>query len=136
MKKKTLIILGILSIILIGIRFYVYRCQSTYKIIINNKTDKEISGLQISYNSSSKNIDVPTIKPGDFEEIRVSSEENGSLVIYYKDILGDFHKEILGGYFSKGSKGKIVVNITAVNTLGIYGMEIASPEAENIINNK
>ena len=56
--------------------------------------------------------------------------------MYYTDILGDSHKEILAGYFQKGAQGKIVVNITSVNTLGIYGMEIASPEAENILNNK
>ncbi|XZJ57517.1 hypothetical protein ACSXDE_02300 [Clostridium perfringens] len=56
--------------------------------------------------------------------------------MYYTDILGDSHKEILAGYFQKGSEGKVLVNITAVNDLGIYGMEIASPEAENILNNQ
>ena len=124
MKKKTLIILGVILIVLIGVGFYFFSNQSTYKVIINNKTNKEISGLQISYSNNSKNISVPSIKAG------------GSLVMYYTDILGDSHKEILAGYFQKGSEGKVVVNITAVNDLGIYGMEIASPEAENILNNQ
>ena len=126
MKKKTLIILGVILIVLIGVGFYFFSNQSTYKVIINNKTNKEISGLQISYSNNSKNISVPSIKAGG----------NGSLVMYYTDILGDSHKEILAGYFQKGSEGKVVVNITAVNDLGIYGMEIASPEAENILNNQ
>lgn len=136
MKKKTLIILGIIFIILIGVGIYFFSSSSTYKVIINNDTNKEISGLQISYSNSSKNISVPNIKAGGSEEVKVKSKENGSLVMYYTDILGDSHKEILAGYFQKGSKGKIVVNITAVNDLGIYGMEIASPEAENILNNQ
>ncbi|WP_300261632.1 hypothetical protein [Clostridium sp.] len=136
MKKKTLIILGIIFIILIGVGVYFFSSSSTYKVIINNDTNKEISGLQISYSNSSKNISVPNIKAGGSEEVKVKSKENGSLVMYYTDILGDSHKEILAGYFQKGSKGKIVVNITAVNDLGIYGMEIASPEAENILNNQ
>ena len=136
MKKKTLIILGVILIVLIGVGFYFFSNQSTYKVIINNKTNKEISGLQISYSNNSKNISVPSIKAGGSEEVKVKAEENGSLVMYYTDILGDSHKEILAGYFQKGSEGKVVVNITAVNDLGIYGMEIASPEAENILNNQ
>lgn len=135
MKKKILIILGIILIVLIGSGIYFFSNQSTYKVIINNNTNKEISGLQISYNSNNKNIDVPTIKAGESKEVKVRAKENGSLVMYYTDILGDTHKEILGGYFQKGSKGKVVVNITAISELGIYGMEIASPEAENIMNN-
>ncbi|MDV5111656.1 hypothetical protein [Clostridium perfringens] len=115
---------------------YFFSNQSTYKVIINNKTNKEISGLQISYSNNSKNISVPSIKAGGSEEVKVKAEGNGSLVMYYTDILGDSHKEILAGYFQKGSEGKVVVNITAVNDLGIYGMEIASPEAENILNNQ
>ena len=59
MKKKTLIILGVILIVLIGIGFYFFSNQSTYKVIINNKTNKEISGLQISYSNNSKNISVP-----------------------------------------------------------------------------
>ena len=117
-------------------RIYFFSNQSTYKVIINNKTNKEISGLQISYSNNSKNISVPSIKAGGSEEVKVKAEGNGSLVMYYTDILGDSHKEILAGYFQKGSEGKVVVNITAVNDLGIYGMEIASPEAENILNNQ
>lgn len=136
MKKKTSIILSIIFIVLLGIGFYFFSNQSTYKVIINNNTNKEISGLQISYNNNKKNISIPSIKAGDSEEVNVKSNENGSLVMYYTDILGDSHKEILAGYFQKGAQGKIVVNITSVNTLGIYGMEIASPEAENILNNK
>ena len=131
MKKKTLIILGVILIVLIGVGFYFFSNQST-----NNKTNKEISGLQISYSNNSKNISVPSIKAGGSEEVKVKAEGNGSLVMYYTDILGDSHKEILAGYFQKGSEGKVVVNITAVNDLGIYGMEIASPEAENILNNQ
>ncbi|WP_415348837.1 hypothetical protein [Clostridium perfringens] len=119
-----------------GVGFYFFSNQSTYKVIINNKTNKEISGLQISYSNNSKNINVPSIKAGGSEEVKVKAEGNGSLVMYYTDILGDSHKEILAGYFQKGSEGKVVVNITAVNDLGIYGMEIASPEAENILNNQ
>ncbi|EOU1991409.1 hypothetical protein C4D46_03855 [Clostridium perfringens] len=136
MKKKTLIILGVILIVLVGVGFYFFSNQSTYKVIINNKTNKEISGLQISYSNNSKNISVPSIKAGGSEEVKVKAEGNGSLVMYYTDILGDSHKEILAGYFEKGSEGKVVVNITAVNDLGIYGMEIASPEAENILNNQ
>ena len=135
MKKKTLIILSIIFIILLGIGFYFFSNQSTYKVIINNNTNKEISGLQISYNNN-KNISIPSIKAGDSEEVNVKSNENGSLFMYYTDILGDSHKEILAGYFQQGAQGKIVVNITSVNTWGIYGMEIAAPEAENILNNQ
>ena len=53
MKKKTLIILGVILIVLIGVGFYFFSNQSTYKVIINNKTNKEISGLQISYSNNS-----------------------------------------------------------------------------------
>ena len=135
MNKKILIILGIILILLIGLGFYFVSNKSTYKVIINNKTNKEINGLQISYSNNNKNINVPSIKVGSSEEVKLKTEENGSLVMYYTDILGDSHKEILVGYFQKGSYGKVVVNITAVNDLGIYSVEIASHEAESTVNN-
>lgn len=136
MKKKTLIILGIILILLLSVGVYWLSNSSTFKITINNKTNKEISGLQISYSNNSKSINVPSIKAGESTEVKVKTDESGSLVMYYTDILGDSHKEILAGYFQQGDSGKVVVNITSVNELGIYGMEIASPEAENILNNK
>ncbi|EGT3617399.1 hypothetical protein FHH43_14415 [Clostridium perfringens] len=136
MRKKTLLILGIILVILLSIGFYLLKDSSTFKVTINNKTNKEVSGLQIGYDNNKANINVPSIKAGESTEVKVKSDENGSLVMYYTDILGDSHKEILAGYFQKGVSGKVVVNITAVNDLGIYGMEIASPEAENILNNK
>lgn len=136
MKKKTLIILGIILIVLLSVGVYWLKDSSTFKITINNKTNKEISGLQISYSNNSKSINVPSIKVGESTEVKVKADESGSLVMYYTDILGDSHKEILAGYFQQGDSGKVVVNITSVNELGIYGMEIASPEAENILNNE
>ncbi|MDZ5253237.1 hypothetical protein [Clostridium sp. LIBA-8841] len=136
MKKKTLIILGVILILLLSVGVYLVKDSSTFKITINNKTNKEISGLKISYSNNSKNINVPSIKAGKSTELKVKADESGSLVMYYTDILGDSHKEILAGYFQKGFSGKVVVNITTVNDLGIYGMEIASPEAENILNNE
>lgn len=136
MKKKTLIILGIILIVLLSVGVYWLKDSSTFKITINNKTNKEISGLQISYSNNSKSIKVPSIKAGESTEVKVKADESGSLVMYYTDILGDSHKEILAGYFQQGDSGKVVVNITSVNELGIYGMEIASPEAENILNNE
>lgn len=135
MKKKNLIILGIILVVLIGAGLYFFNNKSTYKVVINNKTDKEISGLQISCGSNSKNIEVPDIGPSSSKEVRVKSEENGSLVMYYTDYLGDSHKELLAGYYQKGASGKIVVNITSINDLGIYSMEIASPEAEEVLEN-
>lgn len=45
MKKKTLIILGVILIVLVGVGFYFFSNQSTYKVIINNKTNKEITYL-------------------------------------------------------------------------------------------
>lgn len=136
MKKKILIIVGIILIALIGGGFYFFSNQSTYKVVINNKTSTEISGLQISYSDNSKNISIPSIKAGDSKEVNIQTDKNGSLVIYYTDVLGDSHKEILTGYFQKGSSGKVVVNIIALNYLGIYSMEIVSPEAESTLNNQ
>lgn len=136
MKKKILMILGIILIVLLSVGVYWLKDSSTFKITINNKTNKEISGLQISYSNNSKSIKVPSIKAGESTEVKVKADESGSLVMYYTDILGDSHKEILAGYFQQGDSGKVVVNITSVNELGIYGMEIASPEAENILNNE
>lgn len=134
MKKKNLIILGVILVILVVAGLYFLSNKSSYKVVINNKTNKEISGLQISSGNSNKNIDVPNIEAFSSKEVKIKSKENGSLVMYYTDCLGDFHKEILAGYFQKGAKGKVVVNITSVNDLGIYSMEIASPEAEEILN--
>lgn len=134
MKKKNLIILGVILVILVGAGLYFLSNKSSYKVVINNKTNKEISGLQISSGNSNKNIDVPNIEAFSSKEVKIKSKENGSLVMYYTDYLGDSHKEILAGYFQKGAKGKVVVNITSVNDLGIYSMEIASPEAEEILN--
>lgn len=136
MKKKILMILGIILIVLLSVGVYWLKDSSKFKITINNKTNKEISGLQISYSNNSKSIKVPSIKAGESTEVKVKADESGSLVMYYTDILGDSHKEILAGYFQQGDSGKVVVNITSVNELGIYGMEIASPEAENILNNE
>ncbi|MDZ4994274.1 hypothetical protein GNF80_15095 [Clostridium perfringens] len=136
MKKKTLIILGIILIVLLSVGVYWLKNSSTFKITINNKTNKEISDLQISYSNNSKSINVPSINAGESTEVKVKADESGSLVMYYTDILGDSHKEILAGYFQQGDSGNVVVNITSANELGIYGMEIASPEAENILNNE
>ncbi|WP_300348805.1 hypothetical protein [Clostridium sp.] len=136
MKKKIFIVLGIIIVLALGITAYIVKNKSGYSLTITNKTKKEITGLQISYGNNSYNLDVPSIAPNKSVSMRIKTNTNGSLFMYYTDIIGNYHKEILSGYYQKGAKGKINVNITAQDNLGVYGIEVESPEAEQDVNGK
>lgn len=134
MKRKIFIILGLIVILALGINAYMVKNKSGYLITITNKTQKEVTGLQISYGNNKANLDVPEIAPGKSVIMKIKTMSNGSLFMYYTDVAGNYHKEILAGYYQKDAKGKINVNITAQDVLGIYGIEVESPEAEQAIN--
>ncbi len=134
MKKKFFVVLGIIIVLTLGITTYFVESKSGYCLTITNKTKNEITGLQLSYGNNSYNVDVPPIPVDKSVSMQIKTDSNGSLFMYYTDIIGNYHKEILSGYYQKGAKGKINVNITAKDNLGVYGIEVESPAAEQDIN--
>lgn len=135
MKKKVIVILGLLLVLGLSFGVYIIKNKSEFHVVINNETNETINGLEISSGGTSDNINVGGIEAGKSKNLVVKTKEAGDLVMYYTDIAGNYHKEILAGYYKPGAKGKVVVNITSVDAFGVYSMEIASPAAEALENN-
>lgn len=92
-----------------------------FDITINNNTDIMVSGLKVTYEKITKDIEVPSLSAKKKLKINVSPTENFSenaMKIFYIDNQGNRQEECIVGYFEKGYSGKVIVDINSVDKNG------------------
>lgn len=98
-----------------------------FNLEIKNNTSENISGLSITYKGIAKDIHLPEIEPGKIYKININPKEDfreNSMIIYYKDKVGYVQRNTLIGYFEKGYKGKVKVNINSQDKKGLIIMQV------------
>ncbi len=98
-----------------------------FLIILKNRTGHKITGLTISYEKTTKEISVPDIPPESTVKVKIKPTEDfgeNSMYLNYKDNNGKIHREILLGYFEKGYKALIHVDISNMNIQGVIKMKV------------
>ena len=122
MSRKRLYILGaalLIFLLFTSIKFIAF--TTGFDITINNNTNITVSGLKITYEKITKDIDIPALSAGKKLEINVSPTEDfseNSMKIYYSDKQGNRQEECIVGYFEKGYRGKVIVDINSVDENG------------------
>lgn len=119
----------IVSILIICILLFVNLLKSRSVISIKNKTEKDISTLQIIYHNLDKNeeVRIPIISPNQTYKTKIMFPENfieGSLILSYLDLQGNKHEEYLQGYIEKSYSGKISVVIDSIDSNGVLTVTI------------
>jgi hypothetical protein len=130
--KMKKIIVSIIVLIIGALGFASYKLgQDGFDITVENKTNKEVSGLYLTYENIKSNIKIPFLALGDKYTINVNPNEESNddfseaaLKLEYKDNKGDLHTEYVIGYFEKGYSGKAVINIKSVDESGKLEAEI------------
>lgn len=130
MRKKVLLISIIFVIMIISAYLIIsiaIEDSEGFLIEITNETDESIEGLQISYDDLNTYYKVPSIKPKEKIEIRIVPDEiisESSMIIYYNDNRGYLQKNILVGYFERGYRGKVEVELYSIDANGLILMRI------------
>jgi hypothetical protein len=125
MKK---VIVGILILGLIGIgSYFIFSGQEGFDITVKNQTNKEISGLYLTYENIKSDIKIPSIEPEKEYKFNVTPTEDfgeNSMILYYQDDKGIKHTEYVFGYFEKGYYGDAVITLKSIDENGKIQVEI------------
>jgi hypothetical protein len=117
----------VLIILLIGSCLFLINRHSGFDITIKNNTSETISGLNITYEGIAKDIGIPNIATHEEYEININPKESfseSSMIIYYADKRNYIQKNVLIGYFEKGYRGDVEVNINSQDENGLIIMQI------------
>jgi hypothetical protein len=130
MSKRNIIIAAMTFLLITsgvaGFKFF-FGGHRGFNIEIKNNTNESITGLAITYNGIFKDIELPQIDAGKTYKTNVNPSENfgeNSMIIYYKDKRGYEQKNTLIGYFEKGYKGEVKVNINSRDENGLIIMKV------------
>jgi hypothetical protein len=125
MKK---VIVGILVLGLIGIgSYFLFLGQEGFNITVKNQTNKEISGLFLTYHNITSDIKIPSILPDKEYKFNVTPTENfgeNSMKLHYKDHNGQLHTEYVFGYFEKGYSGDAIITLKSIDVNGEIQIEV------------
>ncbi|MFB5284478.1 hypothetical protein [Peribacillus sp. Hz7] len=126
MKK----ILVVTTVMIIGVVSYIL-AQDGFDIKVKNQTNKEISGLYLTYDNIKSGIKIPLIASGKDYKFNVNPIEDsakdfdeGAMKLQYKDNEGNLHTEYVIGYFEKGYSGDAVITIKSIDVNGKLDIEI------------
>jgi hypothetical protein len=136
MKK---IIVSIIVVIIGAFGFATFKqARDGFDIRLENETDKEVSGLYLTYDNIKSDIKIPSIASDEKYTINVNPIEDSNddfseaaLKLQYKDNKGNLHIEYVIGYFEKGYSGESVINIKSVDEKGELEVEIKSNTSLN-----
>ena len=111
MKK---IIVSIIVVIIGALGFATLKlAQDGFDIRVENETNKEVSGLYLTYDNIKSDIKIPSIARGEKYTLNVNPNEDSNddfseaaLKVEYKDNKGNLHTEYVIGYFEKGYSRK------------------------------
>lgn len=128
--KKFLVVITVMVIGIVGLVGYVL-VQDGFDIKVKNQTDKEVSGLHLTYDNIKSDIKIPLIASGEIYKLNVNPTENsnkdfdeGAMKLQYKDNEGILHTEYVIGYFEKGYSGNAVITIKSIDDNGKLDIEI------------
>jgi len=115
--EKTLAVIAVLIIGTVGlVVFFLGRNGIDIKVI--NQTNKEISGMYLTYDNIKSDIKIASIASGETYKLNVNTIENstkefneGALLLKYIDDGGSLHTEYTVGYIEKGYSGNAVLNL-------------------------
>lgn len=100
-----------------------------FDITVENETNKEVTGLYLTYDNIKKVIKIPSIVSGEKYTLNVNpSEDNNfseaALKLEYIDNRGNLHTEYVIGYFEKGYSGQAVIKIKSIDEKGKLKLEV------------
>lgn len=105
--------------------------QSNLEIVLNNDTDKELSGLVLSYEGIKEDIEIPSIAAGKTEvasiDVKQQSDDDFSkaeLLLIYTDDAGETHRETVMEQMEAGERADAEVTIEAIENDGKLKMDI------------
>lgn len=130
--EKILIVLASLIIPVTLVIFIInFLFQVRVDIKVKNQTNKEISGLYITYDEIKSDVKIPTLKPGERYKFNISHGGNSNedfdeaaMVLEYKDKKGNIHTEYIAGYIERGYSGFANIKITGFKENGKLKMDI------------
>lgn len=132
-KKITLLVIAAIILGTILIVLFNIFTQVGIDIKIKNETNKEISGLYITYEEIKSNVEIKSLKPGEKVKINIRDSKHSSddfdeaaLLLEYKDDNGKVHTEYLVGYMERSYWGFVNVKIKKFNENGRLNMDIKS----------
>ncbi|MET3194110.1 hypothetical protein [Bacillus sp. OAE603] len=118
--KKILVVITIMIIGLVGIKGYDL-IHGGFEIKIKNQTNKELSGLYLTYDNIKSDIKIPLIDLNKDYKLNVNPSKDigeSSMKLHYKDNKGKLHKETVIGYFEGGYSGDILIKIKSIDADG------------------
>ncbi|MBK5443485.1 MULTISPECIES: hypothetical protein [unclassified Peribacillus] len=124
--KKVIGVILVLGIIGLGSYFLLLK-QEGFEFTVKNQTNKEITGLYLTYNHINSDIKIPSIQPGEETKLNVTPTEDfgeNSMKLQYKDSKGKQHTEYVIGYFEKGYSGGGKITLESINKNGEIQMKI------------
>ncbi|MGJ9386126.1 hypothetical protein [Salipaludibacillus sp. CF4.18] len=124
--KKFLVIITILLLGFIGLSKYIF-AQDGFDIKVINQTNKDISGIYLTYDHIKSDIIVPSVEQGEVYKLNVNPTETfveNAMKLQYKDKEEKLHTEYVIGYFEKGYSGKAEITIKSVDENGKLDIEI------------
>lgn len=98
-----------------------------FTIEIRNETNAEVSGMYLTYYTSSSNIDIPAIPANKKHKLNVNPTEEfseTSMELQYQDKQGRLHSDTVFGYIEKGYSGEAIVTIQSVDEDGKLQIEV------------
>ena len=128
MNRKKLFVSGVILLILMVFVWAKFAVLNRgFDITIKNNTGITLSGLKITYQKITKDIDLPSLTSYKKLKINVSPYEDfveNAMKIYYIDNQGNRQEECIVGYFENGYRGKVIVDINSVDKNGKLFFEV------------
>lgn len=129
MKKRAVIIPAVLLglILLATVVTFYNGSNKGFEIQINNRTDKRIEGLKITYNGLYEDVSIKPVDSRSTYSFNIKPQEaveGSSLIIYYFDKSGVRHEKTLVECFEKGNWGRVVLDITLVDENNVITLMI------------
>ena len=123
-KLKCIIIISVIIVFLlggIGLLKYINVYSNGYIIYIANNTDKTITNLEIRYKVGDSITIIPEIKSNKSWEEKIdtnSIQGENSIILIYRDNVGNSYEETIVGYLEKGYSGQNKVTINEIDETG------------------
>ncbi len=118
--KKILVVLAILITGIVGIIGY-FLFQSGFDIKIKNQTNRDVTGINLTYDNFKTDIKIPTIASHKDYKLNINPSKDvgeSAMEIQYKDNKGKLHTETVIGYFEGGYSGNIFITIKSIDEDG------------------
>jgi hypothetical protein len=117
-----------LALGIIGIGIYsLFSGQEGFDITVKNQTNKEISGLYLTYDNITSDIKIPPIPPSKEYRFNVTPTEDfgeNSMKLHYKDHKGQLQTEYVFGYFEKGYFGDAIITLKSIDENGKIEIQV------------